>query len=223
MKFPSAHKGVKLIFIAEIIALVSAVIALIAAIIVSAATSGNAGLNATATTLTLVSGIAGIVVFVIELIGLFAGARDSKEFSIALWLVLIGVLVSFTSAILQTVEATKGLSPVLFAALATVSTVCDFFVVLCVLFGIAGLAERLGHDAMAEKGRRLAFYIIFVYAISLIFGLMPGFSGYVNPGVRLLFSIFGIAAAVLEIVVYVSTLIYLYRSIGMLEEQLLTI
>ena len=218
MRFPNAHKGVKLIFLAEIIALIASLVALVAAIIVSASTSGNAGLDATAATLTLVSGIASIVVFVIELIGLFNGARESKEFSIALWLVLVGVLITIVNAILQSLPATKGLSPILFAVLTTVATVCDFFVVLCVLFGIASLAEQLGNGEMAEKGRRLAFYIIFVYAISLLFGLMPGFSIYVNPGIRLLFSIFGIAAAVLEIVVYVSTLIYLHHSAQMLEE-----
>lgn len=219
MKFPHAHKGVKLIFIAEIITLLATLVALVAAIIVSAATSGNAGLTATAATLTFISGIAGIVVFVADVAGLFCGAKDSREFKIALWIVLAGILVSIAYTVLQSLDATKGLSPILFAVLATVSTLCDFFVVLCVLFGISGLAEKLGNSEMAEKGRKLAFYVILIYAVSLILGLMPGFNGYIaNPGLRLLFSIFGVAAVALEIAVYVSTLFYLHRSIEMLEE-----
>ena len=213
MKFPHAHRGVKLIFAAEIIAIVVSILALIAAIFVSI---GSA--SAAAATLLLVSGITGIVVFVIQLVGLFQGARESREFRIALGVTLVGIIASITSAVLSSLEATKNLSPILFAVLTTVAAVADFIVVLCVLLGIAGLAERLGDNYMSERGRKLATYVIIAYIISLIFGFIPGFSVYVNPGIRLLFSIFSIASAVLEIFVYVCTLIYLHSAIRMLEK-----
>lgn len=213
MKFPHAYKGVKLIFVAEIIAIVVSVLALISSIFVSIGSAAAAS-----ATLILVSGIVGIVVFVIQLVGLFQGARESREFRIALWITLIGIIASLVSAILQSIEATKGLSPILFAVLTTVAAVADLLVVIFVLFGISTLAESLGNGEMSERGRRLAMYVIVIYIISLIFGFIPGFSVYVNPGVRLLFSIFAITSAVLEIVIYVLTLIYLHNAIEMLEE-----
>ena len=213
MKFPHAYKGVKLIFVAEIIAIVVSVLALISSIFVSIGSAAAAS-----ATLILVSGIVGIVVFVIQLVGLFQGARESREFRIALWITLIGIIASLVSAILQSIEATKGLSPILFAVLTTVAAVADLLVVIFVLFGISTLAESLGDGEMSERGRRLAMYVIVIYIISLIFGFIPGFSVYVNPGVRLLFSIFAITSAVLEIVIYVLTLIYLHNAIEMLEE-----
>lgn len=213
MKFPHAHRGVKLIFVAEIISIVVSILALISAIFVSI---GSA--EAAAATLLMVSGIVGIVVFVIQLVGLFQGARDSREFRIALWITLVGIIASLTYVILKNIDATKGLSSILFAVLTTVAAVADFLVVICVLFGISSLADQLGDGEMSERGRRLAMYIVVIYLISLILGFIPGFSVYVNPGIRLLFSIFLIVSAVLEIVIYVCTLIYLHSAIKMLEE-----
>lgn len=213
MKFPHAYKGVKLIFVAEIMAIIVSVLALIAAIFVSIGSAAAAS-----ATLVLVSGIVGIVVFVIQLVGLFQGARESREFRIALWITLVGIIASLVSAILQSIEATKGLSPILFAVLTTVAAVADLLVVIFVLFGISTLAESLGNDEMSERGRRLAMYVIIIYIVSIIFGFTPSFGRFVNPGVALLFSIFGIASAVLEIVVYVLMLIYLHNAIEMLEE-----
>lgn len=219
MKFPHAYKGVKLIFIAEIMSIIAAVVALIAALIATLVTSGRSGLAASSATLLLVSGIASIVVFVVQLVGLFKGAKESRDFRIALWIVLVGIAASITSAILQSIESTKGLSPILFAVLATISTLADFLVVICVLFGIADLANRLGDNEMDEKGHKLAFYFIIIYLVVLIFCLLPGFGGYiVNPGWRLVFSIFTIAAAALEIFIYVSFVIYLARATRMLEQ-----
>ena len=219
MKFPHAYKGVKLIFIAEIMSIIAAIVALIAALIATLVTSGRSGLAASSATLLLVSGIASIVVFVVQLVGLFKGAKESRDFRIALWIVLVGIAASITSAILQSIESTKGLSPILFAVLDTISTLADFLVVICVLFGIADLANRLGDNEMDEKGHRLAFYFIIIYLVVLIFCLLPGFGGYiVNPGWRLVFSIFTIAAAALEIFIYVSFVIYLARATRMLEQ-----
>ena len=61
MRFPHAHRGVKLIFIAEIVALASAVVALIAAVFVSIASSGNTAVANSAGTMLLVASIASIV------------------------------------------------------------------------------------------------------------------------------------------------------------------
>lgn len=220
MKFPHAYKGVRMIFIAEIVSIASALVALIAAIFASIVTAGNGSLGAPAATLLLVSAIASIVVFVIQLIGLIQGSRDSREFKIGLFVVLVGIAATIVSAVLQSLDATKGLSPILFAALDTVATVADLVVIICILFGISSLAERLGYSDMEEGGRKLTFYIILIYIVSLIFALLPGFNGFiVNPGWRLLFSILAVAATVLEIFVFVLTLIYLSRATKMLEEN----
>lgn len=221
MKFPHAHRGVKLIFISEIISIVVSLLALIAAIITSATISNanGGGASTAANVLVLVSSIAGIAVFIIQLVGLFKGAKDCREFRIALWVVLVGVIASLTYAILGSIEATKGLSPVLFAALLTVAALADFFVVLLVLFGISSLASQLGDEDMSDRGHRLATWIIILYIISIVFGFMPGTVVYVsNQGVRVMFSLFGVFASALEIVIYIATLFYLHRATEMLEK-----
>ncbi len=219
MRFPHAHRGVKLIFIAELVSIVSAFVALIAAIFVPIIDSGTGSLSIPYQTLLLIAAIASIIVFVIQLCGLFLGAKDSREFRIGLWVTLVGLAATITSVILQSINSTKGLSPVLFAALDTVAAIADFVVIMCILFGIASLASQLGYTEMEEDGRRLAFYIILFYAISLLLGLLPGFNVYiVNTGWRFTLSIFGVVSTVLEIIVFVATIFYLHRATKMLEE-----
>lgn len=219
MRFPHAHRGVKLIFIAELVSIVSALVALIAAIFVPIIDSGTGSLSTPYQTLLLIAAIASIIVFVIQLCGLFLGAKDSREFRIGLWVTVVGLAATITSVILQSINSTKGLSPVLFAALDTVAAIADFVVIMCILFGIASLASQLGYTEMEEDGRRLAFYIILFYAISLLLGLLPGFNVYiVNTGWRFTLSIFGVVSTVLEIIVFVATIFYLHRATKMLEE-----
>lgn len=220
MKFPHAYHGVKKIFYAEFVAIVAAIVALIATIIASFfGDSPSQGIYNANLTLNIITLAVSIVVFVIELIGLIQGSKDSREFRIGLWAIAIGIAASATYLILLSIESTRTLSPILFAVLGTVGTVADFVVVLCVLLGISALADRLGDGEMEERGRKLAFYIIIFYIVVLVFGLLPGFNGYiVNPGLRLFFSILIAAAFVIEIFIYVSTLIYLHNATEMLEE-----
>jgi len=219
MKFPHAYHGVKKIFYAEFVAIVAAIVALIATIIVSFFGSRSQGIINAAYTLDIITLAVSIVVFVIELIGLIQGSKDSREFRIGLWAIAIGIAASATHLILLSIESIGTSYPILLAVLGTVGTVADFVVVLCVLLGISALADRLGDGEMEERGRKLAFYIIIFYIVVLVFGLLPGFRGYiVNPGLRLFFSILSAAAFVIEIFIYVSTLIYLHNATEMLEE-----
>ena len=219
MRFPNAYKGVKKLFIAEIISIIVEFVALTSAILAAVAAAGVTGLAISAGSLALGSGIAMIVVFVIQLIGLFQGGRDSSLFRVAIWLVVIGIATSLTSAVLQSIEATKGLPAILFTILNTVSTLANFFVIICILYGIASLAEALKDHKMEAKGRRLAFYIVFLYILSVIFGFLPGLNGFqLTDGWKIAFSIFGIVALVLELLIYINVVIYLYRATKMLKK-----
>lgn len=218
MRFPNAYKGVKKLFVTEILCIIVEVVAIVAAIL-AAFSAGSRAMALSAGTLALISGIATAVVLIFQLIGLFQGSREIDQFRIALWLVLVGLIASVTSAILQSIDATKGIG-ILFAILATISAIADLFVVICVINGIADVANTLGDAEMEDKGRRLAFLVIFVYVVSLILGFIPGFNAYVyNEGWRIVFSIFSITALVLELVVFISVLIYLYRATKMLEKN----
>lgn len=219
MKFPHAYHGVKKIFYAEFVAIVAAIVALIATIITSFFGSPSQGIYNANLALNIITLAASIVVFVIELIGLIQGSKDSREFRIGLWAIAIGIAANVTSLILFSIESIKLSYPILIDVLDTVGTVADFVVVLCVLLGISALADRLGDGEMEERGRKLAFYIIIFYIVVLVFWLLPGFNVYIiNPGLRLFFSILRAAALVIEVFIYVSTLIYLHNATTMLEE-----
>lgn len=218
MRFPNAYNGVKKLFIAEIVSVIATFIALTSGILAAIAASGVAALIVPAATLVLISGIAMIVVFIMQLIGLVQGGKDSPRFRTGLIFVLIGLAFGFVSSILQSIEATKGLT-ILIDVFNTVSTLANFFVILCVLYGISTLLDELGQKEAGAKGRRLASYVTILYTASIILGLLQSFEGpNTQNALKITFAIIAVIALVLELVVYINVVIYLGKSAKMLKE-----
>ena len=175
MKFPSAYKAVKKLFIAEILSIAVAVVGLVAAILaIVGVTNPDGSALITAGTLALVSALAMIAVFVLQLIAMIQGGRDADGFRSALWVTLIAIAVSITSGVLQSIEATKGLT-ILISVLNAFVDVAHVIVIFLVLTTIASLASILKNETVAEKGRRLAFYVVIMFMASILLGLIPSF------------------------------------------------
>ena len=220
MKFPSAYKAVKKLFIAEILSIAVAVVGLVAAIL---AIVGIANPDGTALisagTLALVSALAMIAVFVLQLIAMIQGGRDADGFRSALWVTLIAIAVSITSGVLQSIEATKGLT-ILISVLNAFVDVAHVIVIFLVLTTIASLASILKNETVAEKGRRLAFYVVIMFMASILLGLIPSFFDKVNVPefVKVMFGIFGIVAVVIELLIYINILVFYWRSLRTLKK-----
>lgn len=220
MRFPNAYKAVKKLFLAEIISIAVALLSLVAAVLSAVGiASPNNGLVISAGTLALVSVIALVVVFVLQLVAMIQGGKDEDNFRTALWVTLIAIAVTVASAILQSIEATKGMT-LLISIFDAFSSVASIVVMVLVLYAISNLANQLHNQELAEKGRRLAFYIVILFAVSTILGFVPGI--FVNKEVpqfvTVMMAVFGIVAAVIELLIHINILIYYRRAIKTLKK-----
>ena len=214
MRFPNALKAVKKLFIAEIISIAAALVAVTSAILLAIPNTGLTGAG-----LALGGAIAMIAVFVLQLIAMIQGGKDAEGFRTALWVTLIAIAVSITSAVLQSIEATKGLT-ILISVMNAFVSVAGVLVIYIVLQTIAGLAKSLKDNELADKGNRLATYIVLLFAISILLGLVPSFfyKTQLPDFVTVLFTIFGIVSAVIELLIYINVLIFLRRAIRTLKK-----
>lgn len=220
MKFPHAYCAVKKLFIAEIISIAAAIFALITAILAAVASADpSTGVEASAATLALVSVGAFVAVFVLQLIALIQGGKDEDNFRTALWVTIVAIVIGIVSAVLQSIEATKNLV-ILTTAFEVFTSVAGIVVILLILLGISNLADELHDKELAEKGRRLATYIIYMFVVSALLSLIPSFfvNGNIPDFVRVMFSIFAIIAAVIELLIYINVLIFYRRAIRTLKK-----
>lgn len=217
MKYPSAHAGVKKLFIAEILSVVFAAISLIAAILASIALNngGEGPLANTAAIIALVAGIVSIVAFVIQLIGLRQANHDHGAFGIAFWITIAALVLQIVASILSSVLTDgKAITGGIFSTIVSILTALAF---IYTLFGIIGLSAALGNEGMVIWGRRLITLFVALHIVIIfteVFNTIP----WSNEGARVIFSTITIVAAAIEVVSYVLTLIYYAKAIKMLEK-----
>ena len=216
MKFPHAYKGVLKLFVAEIISIAAAVVGLVTAIL---ANIPNLNIAAPAA-LGTVSIVALIVAFVLQLIGLIQASRDEYNFRAALFVVIVAIVLSIVNSVLTALPDQNTALTLVEAFLEAFSKVASIIVIVLVLGGIANLAEKLHNSEMAEKGHTLVFWVVLLFAISVLFGLFPNFFVFnpVGDGWSIFFTIITILAAVIELVVYINVLVYLYKATKMLKK-----
>lgn len=221
MRFPHAYKGVKKLFIVEIISIISGLIGLTAAILaVVGANNENGALVAAAGTIALVSGIALIVAFVLQLVGLIQAGKDESSFRIALWVILIAIVLSIVTNVLVALpQDPNGALTLVSSILSAVASVANVIVTIYILSGITILANELKDSAMAAKGKLLVNVVTVLFVISIALSLLPRiFVNGVPTPFTAMFDIFSIAAAVIEVCVYIAILIYYYFAIKMLKK-----
>lgn len=221
MKFPNAYKAVKKLFIAEILSLVIIVLNLVASVISAVVVindSGEEALLLAAGGIILFTLFASIVVFIFQLIALIQGGKDESHFKVALFMVVIIILVNIASSILRLIDATKDIN-VLFTVLDAVTTVANVIVIVAILYSISSLADRLRDRKMSDKGSTLAVIIVLMFIASLIFDLVPTFFQGLNRAWEITFSIFGIAATIIQVLIYINIVIYYYKASKMLKRN----
>ena len=220
--FPNAHNGVKKLFTAEILDLLGVVAMTLAVIFATlfataaAAESAGAaiGFGAALIVFGIGAGTLGIIATILTIVGLKRAGIDEVNFKHGLIFALIALALTVGSSILSA-AAGKTIFDDLLSGLYSIATAC---VTLCVVRGIGVLAEKLGNQAMASKGRRLyIFYAVLLIAsavlrfVSGILGNKPGFATVVLPLV--------LVAAIGSVVAYVIYLIYLAQAKKMLAEN----
>ena len=217
MQFPSAHKGVKKLFIAELIAIAAGLLTLVAAVLAVVGIK-NEGVLVAAGSITIVSTFALIVVLILQLVGLFQGGKDSLQIKYAFFISLGGLVLSIVLAVLRLLPANNGLA----IAIGVIGPLVDIATVLALaytLLGIAELAEKVNDEPMARRGKTLAFVVVILFAISVVLNLFSSFFVNNAPSWAVtLIAIFGIVTAVVELVAYILTVVYYGRATKMLKK-----
>lgn len=217
MKFPNAHKGLKKVFIAEIISVISAVILVVAATLVTlSANNPNEGLVVAGGAISLVAGIATVVALIIQLIGLHQGGKDEPYFRIGFWVVIFAIVLRIVSAILGAIKGVDLSLPI--RLIDSVGDVASTILIGYILLGIGSLASQLNNDAMAERSKFLVYVVIALFVGSIILSIVPTFFKEPSSVGATTFLVFGIIAAILELILYIMCLIHIARAIKMLED-----
>ena len=209
MRFPKAHSGLKKIFVSELLQIFGGVLAVTAATLVAISLEP---LQIAGGSVALAASIIAIVAFVLQMVGLFQANKDAGQFMIAFWIVVIAIVADVLVPVLN--KWVPGSGPVA-SAIGVIAGASAILALLFTIFGIMNLADSLGDKSMKEAGRKLAFFVVILYAISILFKLFPSFFNDPNNILSIIFSILAIAAAIAELIAYILTLVYYARAIKM--------
>ena len=158
MRFPNAYRGVKKIWLAEMLMLLAAIVGIV--IVIVAAMNGtmvgediviNEGVKTPIAVLGIVTAVILLIGFILNLVGLINANNDDSAFRIALLVTILGVVASAISAIWSNNETLN-------KWMDTAITICSMFASYYVLTGIANLAEKMSDaatKALALKSRTL--------------------------------------------------------------------
>ena len=207
MTFPSAYKGAKKLFAAQILELIGTVFLVAMAFMAlmgSAAVgegAGNAviGGYALGTLLTLIpSVLLPIIAEIITLVGLYqAGKDDPQIIAKAFWLAVIALILSLVSAYVSNSNSNTSLVSILDG----VGSVLSVLVFILTIRGFGNLCRRVGRSDVAIFGTRILF-IMLVAVILLVVALI--FAGQIG-------GIAALASAVVMAIVYIIYLVYLSK------------
>ena len=158
MRFPNAYRGVKKIWLAEMLMLLAAIVGIIMVIVMAANGTMvgediviNEGVKTPIAVFGIVTAVIALVAFILNLIGLINANNDDSAFRIALLVTILGIVASAISAIWSNNETLN-------KWMDTALTICSMFASYYVLTGIANLAEKMSDaatKAVALKSRTL--------------------------------------------------------------------
>ncbi len=158
MRFPNAYRGVKKIWLAEMLMLLAAIVGIIMVIVMAANGTMvgediviNEGVKTPIAVFGIITAVIALVAFILNLIGLINANNDDSAFRIALLVTILGIVASAISAIWSNNETLN-------KWMDTALTICSMFASYYVLTGIANLAEKMSDavtKAVALKSRTL--------------------------------------------------------------------
>ena len=206
MRYPNAAKGIKKIYIAEILSILAAVLA-IALVIMVAANHVDTGISGEEAAQALQSANIGapfvifgvammllmVVSYFMNLSGIVNASKDEEGFKRALWVLLASIAFGIVAAILENSNARVA------NWLKVPSTLFELVVTIYVLEGIGNLARNLGKKEIVDMSAQCRTWLICALVLS---AAAEVFVSLGTTGTALN-TTSGIAAALLQIVAYV--------------------
>ena len=201
MRFPNAYRGVKKIWLAEMLMLLAAIVGIV--IVIVAAMNGsmvgediviNEGVKTPIAVLGIVTAVIALVAFILNLVGLINARKDEAAFKVALFVTGLGIIAAAIGAIWSS-------NAVLNKWMDTLTTIFSMFASYFVLTGIANLADRMPDPetkAVALKSRLLvegSFCATAVFKLIInIFNIQSGST---------IHTIMAVVAMLLELLAYI--------------------
>ena len=206
MKYPNAAKGIKKIFVAEILSIVAAVL-LLAIVIMMATSNVDTSMSGEAVTQALETAKVGapfailsiammvfmLASYVLNFIGIATASKDEAGFKRALWMLLESLACGIGADVLENTHARVA------DWLKVPSTLFELVVTIYVLEGIGSLARNLDNKQIADMSAQARTWLMcaLVLASAAQVFVALGTAGSV------LNTTSGIAAALLQLVAYV--------------------
>ena len=202
MRFPNAFRGVKKIWLAELLMLLAAIVGIVLIVVIAANSSlvgeevivNENAVKTPAAILGIGTALIALVAFVLNLLGLINARKDDSAFSIALLVTLLGIVASVISSIWS---GNQGLVK----WMDTVLTICSMFASYYVLTGIANLAEQFPDEATKALALKSRTLVEGTFCATAIFKLI--ISIFKIQDGSTIYTILSIVALVLELVSYV--------------------
>ena len=216
MKFPNAFRGIKKIWLAELLMLLfvaASIISVVVAVTNSSLVDEKVVLNSSAETtvglLVIVTGLLVLVAFVLNLVGLINARADDSAFRIALLVTLLGIAASVVQVIWSKNQG-------LVKWMDTLTTIFSMFATYYVLTGIANLAEKLSDSATKALALKSRTLLEGTFCATGVFKLIINI--FKIQETSTIYLIISIVALVLELVSYILYLRALSKGKKMLAQ-----
>lgn len=193
MKYENAIKGIKKIYLAEILALIGAVFAVFMLAILAV---NKININGTGDAFLEILDTSGMMVpfilysigtvlmflisFIIILTGLIQGSHDEENFRRALWVTILAIGISVLGSALQRNN------PQITGWLEIASTICSMMITLLVLNGIGRIADDLGNKDVSALSAKCSKIVLRPFILSAVLELLIAVIGLNETAVSLL-------------------------------------
>ena len=218
MQFPNAYKGIKKIFVGEILVLIAQVILVPIYIIALLGINGDELTEILETTapqylivlilLAIGAGVFALISYILVIIGVVKATKDENAFKISLLGLFVGIAASIISAIFTG-------NSMVSAVCSTVSELASLASTFFIIQGIRSIAIKLEDDIMEMKGITIfkIFFFILLLSASTHF-VSKAFNNSFGDVVNLILIIAGGILTVVQYILYIS---YLNKAKKMLE------
>ena len=176
MKFPNALKGIKRIYLAEILSILSVGLMFLSMVLVFAGVGAASAGEGSATGLAVGGGIfmigtavLSIVGFIIQLLGISDTSKDEPLFKTALYLVIVEIICGIVGTAFQQSN------PTLYSIFALVERICGIGVFWFCVGGIESLADKCGNAEVAARANNLVKLIVAVYLVGIVLSAVGSF------------------------------------------------
>lgn len=219
MTFPKARKGVRLIFISELIAVLASLVGILSATFTLLADAGVDFAIALDVFLILIIVELSIplICFVIRIIGTFIASNDEPYFKNALFIDLFAMIINVAELLLVALINDKDTS----LAQAILDAVIDgssVAVMMYIIIGVSVLAQDLGYEKFATRGNILIKFLVAICAFSIFMLFFRHF--FPNPSITMseVLTYIEFFGSLFEVILYLLFVIYLARSLWILKK-----